>query len=121
MLGGRGGGFDSKRMQKMMNQMGIDMDEIDDVEEVVIRTGDEELVIDAPDVTKMDAKGQTTFQVVGDAESREVEGGSGGASSGVDEGDVELVAERAGVEEETAREALKAADGDLAQAISDVS
>ncbi len=118
MLGGRGGGFDSKRMQKMMNQMGIDMDEIDGVEEVVIRTSDEELVISAPEVTKMDAKGQTTFQVVGQAESREVEGGAAG---GVDEGDVELVSERAGVDEDTAREALEEAGGDLAEAISDLS
>ncbi len=100
-----------------MNQMGIDMDEIDDVDEVVIRTGDEEIVIDSADVTKMDAQGQMTFQVVGSAETRERSDGGGG----VDEDDVELVAERAEVDEDAARDALESADGDLAQAISDLS
>ncbi|MFP4632563.1 MAG: nascent polypeptide-associated complex protein [Halobacteriales archaeon] len=111
MLGGRGGGFDSKRMQKMMNQMGIEMDEIDDVERVVIETGSGDLVVESPDVTKMEAQGQTTFQVVGDA----VEEAS------VDPDDVEIVAERAGVGTDEAREALENADGDLAAAISSLS
>jgi nascent polypeptide-associated complex subunit alpha len=118
-------------MQQMMKQMGIDVDELD-AEEVVIRTADEEYVFDAPQVTKMDAQGQETFQVVGDYDVREA--GAGGASADdasavesadaddgageIPDSDVQIVAQRAGVSEDAAREALEAADGDLAAAIS---
>jgi nascent polypeptide-associated complex subunit alpha len=127
MFGG-GGGMNPRKMQKMMEQMGIDMTDID-AEEVIIRTPDEELVFTDAEVQLMEAQGQKTYQVVGDPESRErSEGGDGTADeaeseseasggSGVDEDDVELVAMRAGVDEATAREALEDTDGDLADAV----
>ena len=117
-----------RKMKQMMEQMGIDVTELD-VEEVVIRTGDEDLVFDDAQVTRMDAQGQQTYQVVGEPESREpgaaaaIEGGDGadGADSddddGIPEDDIALVAENAGVDAETAREALAETDGDLAAAI----
>ena len=112
-----------RKMQKMMEQMGIDMSDID-AEEVVIRTPEEELVFTDADVQLMEAQGQKTYQVVGDPESRELEAGSSDAaeetdasSGGVDEDDVELVAMRTGVDEDTAREALEENDGDLADAV----
>jgi nascent polypeptide-associated complex subunit alpha len=122
-----GGGMNPRKMQQMMKQMGIDVDELD-AEEVVIRTADEEYVFDAPQVTKMDAQGQETFQVVGDYDVRET--GAGGASDdeavesadesagAIPDSDVQIVAQRAGVSEDAAREALEAEDGDLAAAIS---
>ena len=67
-----------RKMQQMMKQMGIDVDELD-VEEVIIRTSDEELYFSDAQVTKMDARGQETYQVVGSPDSREV--GSGDASA----------------------------------------
>ena len=123
-----------RKMKQMMEQMGIDVEEID-AEEVVIRTGDEELVFDDAEVTRMDAQGQQTYQVLGDPESRERgsggdadaggDAGAGGSvdadeSSGADaipEDDVQIVAQRAEVSEEAAREALAAEEGDLAAAI----
>ena len=118
-----GGGMNPRKMKQMMEQMGIDVTELD-AEEVVIRTADEELVFSDAQVTRMDAQGQETYQVVGEPESREpgseapaVESGDDGADDGPDPGDVSLVAQRAGVPEERAREALEAADGDLAAAV----
>ena len=115
-----------RKMKQMMEQMGIDMEDID-AEEVIIRTPDEELVFTDADVQLMEAQGQKTYQVVGEPESRERSEGSSSddesaestesADSGVDEDDVELVAMRAGVDEETAREALVENDGDLADAV----
>ncbi len=115
-----------RKMKQMMEQMGIDVTELD-AEEVVIRTGDEELVFDDAQVTRMDAQGQQTYQVVGDPESRDPgaaaleAGGDPGDADGDDDGipddDVALVAENAGVDAETAREALAETDGDLAAAI----
>ena len=130
MFGG-GGGMNPRKMQKMMEQMGIDMSDID-AEEVIIRTPDEELVFTDADVQLMEAQGQKTYQVVGDPESRErgesasvaSAGGDAddseldsGEDSAVDEDDVEIVAMRTGVDEDTAREALADNDGDLADAV----
>ncbi|WP_327052810.1 nascent polypeptide-associated complex protein [Halomicrococcus gelatinilyticus] len=123
--GGGGGGMNPRKMKQMMKQMGIDVDELD-AEEVVIRTADgEELVFDAPDVTRMDARGQQTYQIVGDAETREASAGDAveaeeadeGAAGEIPDADVEIVAQRAGVPEDDAREALDETDGDLAAAV----
>ena len=117
-----------RKMKQMMEQMGIDMEDID-AEEVIIRTPDEELVFTEAEVQLMEAQGQKTYQVVGDPESRERgEGASAGSAadddasddSGVDEDDVEIVAMRTGVDEDTAREALEANDGDLADAVDEL-
>ncbi|MFB6223914.1 MAG: nascent polypeptide-associated complex protein [Haloarcula sp.] len=132
MFGGGGGGMNPRKMKQMMEQMGIDMDDID-AQEVIIRTPDEELVFDDAEVQLMEAQGQKTYQVVGEPESREPGSGESGAAAteddtadesdsgtGVDEDDVELVAMRAGVDEDTAREALEANDGDLADAVDEL-
>ncbi|WP_248896686.1 nascent polypeptide-associated complex protein [Haloplanus halobius] len=125
-----GGGMNPRKMKQMMKQMGIDVTELD-AEEVVIRTGDEELVFSDVQVTRMDAQGQETYQVVGDPEHREAGGAAGAVeageeaaeaeesteSGGIPDEDVELVAQRAGVGKDAAREALEDADGDLAAAI----
>ena len=124
MFGGGGGGLNPRKMQQMMEQMGIDMDDID-AEEVIIRTPDEELYFTDADVQLMEAQGQKTYQVVGEPESRERGADSGGSESGDESGggseipddDVELVAMRADVGEDEAREALEDADGDLAAAV----
>jgi nascent polypeptide-associated complex subunit alpha len=125
MFGGGGGGLNPRKMEQMMEQMGIDVEDID-AEEVIIRTDEYDLVFDDAEVTKMDARGQETYQVIGTPE--EVESGSAGASAGgadagsdaassIPDEDVELVATRAGVGEDEAREALEDAGGDLAAAV----
>jgi nascent polypeptide-associated complex subunit alpha len=122
-----GGGMNPRKMQQMMEQMGIDVDELDATEVVISLEDGRELVFSEPDVTKMDARGQETYQVLGDPSERE--GAAGAVESGVDEsaaaagdegipqGDVDIVVQRAGVSEDEARDALEAADGDLAAAI----
>lgn len=128
MFGGGGGGLDPRKMEQMMKQMGIDTEELD-ATEIVIRTGDgEELVFTDAEVTVIQAQGQETYQIVGEPETREAD--SSGASSGSDAGedaaiedadipadDVEIVAMRTGASEDEARQALEAADGDLASAV----
>jgi nascent polypeptide-associated complex subunit alpha len=123
--------FNQRKMQQMMNQMGIDIDEID-AEEVIIRTADEEMVFHDADVQRMDAQGQATYQVVGepdvsprgegdsDESESDESADSGGSAGGVDPQDVEIVAQRTGVPEERARETLEANDGDLAAAVSEL-
>ncbi|QLD88520.1 nascent polypeptide-associated complex protein [Natronomonas salina] len=129
MFGG-GGGLNPRKMKQMMNQMGIDLEDID-AEEVIIRTPEEELVFHNAEVQRMDAQGQQTYQVVGEPDSRprgeggdtdeagaieDADASGGGSSSDFSEQDVEIVAQRAGVPEETARETLEET-GDLAAAV----
>ncbi|ELK54712.1 nascent polypeptide-associated complex protein, partial [Haloferax sp. BAB-2207] len=120
-----GGGMNPRKMKQMMKQMGIDVTELD-AEEVVIKTGDEELVFSDAQVTRMDAQGQETYQIVGEPETRELGAGDDGGDESVESAeaadaipadDVAIVAQRAGVPEDEAREALEAEDGDLAAAI----
>jgi nascent polypeptide-associated complex subunit alpha len=113
-------------MKQMMEQMGIDIEEID-AQEVVITTPDGKLVFTDAEVQKMDAQGQETYQVVGSPERRDadaLEAGDGedpdseaADDAGIPDGDVELVAQRTGASEDAAREALEATDGDLAAAV----
>jgi len=129
MFGGGGGGLNPRKMKQMMEQMGIDMEDID-AEEVIIRTPDKELYFTDAEVQLMEAQGQSTYQVVGEPEERALDAGDAGGDTeadaspddatgggGIPEDDVELVAMRAGVDEETAREALEETDGDLAAAV----
>ncbi|AHZ21471.1 Nascent polypeptide-associated complex protein [Haloferax mediterranei ATCC 33500] len=113
-----------RKMKQMMKQMGIDVTELD-AEEVVIKTADEELVFSDAQVTRMDAQGQETYQVVGEPETRELGAGDDAADEAaageIPESDIEIVAQRAGVSKDDAREALEAEDGDLAAAIAKLS
>ena len=126
MFGG-GGGLNPRKMQKMMEQMGIEMEELDADRVIIELAGGERLVFDDADVTMMEARGQETYQVVGEPERQEdaaIESGDEDepaageeGDAGIPEDDVELVAQRTGVDADTAREALEAEGGDLAAAI----
>ena len=88
------------------------MDQIDGVEEVIIRTVDKDLVIKKANVSEMKMKGSRMFQVIGeDVEERLRE------KPKFTREDVLLVAQQANVSEAKAEQALKDTDGDLAQAI----
>ena len=135
-----GGGMNPRKMKQMMKQMGIDVDEIDAAEVVIKRADGEEIVFSEPDVTKMDARGQETYQIIGEPETRQaagaVESGDAEADTSADESDdsdesdesdqsggiptedVDLVVQRTGASEADARAALETTDGDLAAAIS---
>lgn len=115
MIPGMGGkGMNPKKMKQMMKQMGISVDEVSDVEQVIIRTPDKDIVFNDANVSIMNAQGVDTYQIVGTPEevAREVE---------IPEDDVRLVTEQTGVSEEKAKEALKNANGDLAEAIMQLS
>ncbi len=125
-----GGGMNPRKMQQMMKQMGIDVTEID-AESVTITTTDgEALVFDAPEVTRMDAQGTQTYQIVGEPETKTASADAVGAGDAagddvapgddaddIPDDDITLVASQAGVSAAEAREALEAENGALAAAI----
>lgn len=115
------GGFNPrqlKQMEKTMKKMGMKMEELEDVEEVVITLKDKEIVIKNAEVSIMNAMGQETYQVVGKAEERIKGSGDEEASNeNISDEDIELVASQTGKSKQEAEEALIKTGGDLAEAI----
>ena len=104
-------GMNPRQMQQMMKQMGIQQVDID-ATRVIIETPDKRIIIENPQVAKVNMMGQQTWQVVGHAREEALD-----TTPEIDDDDVETVMEQAGVSKEKALEAIKNAKGDLAQAI----
>lgn len=101
-------GTNPKQMERMMKQLGVSVEDIENVEEVIIKTSSKEYLFKNPSVTMMIAQGQKTFQVIGEPEITE---------SGVSEEDIDLVSSQANVLREDAKKALEECNGDIAEAI----
>lgn len=101
-----------RKMQQMMRRMGIQQQDIEDAQQVIIRCSDREIVIDNPSVAKVNMMGQETFQISGQESERSLD-----TKPEINNDDVNTVMEQAGVAESKARQAIEEAKGDLAQAI----
>lgn len=113
-LGGLGGrGMSPKKMKGMLKSMGIDIDELEGVTEVIIKMPGKEIIIENPSVAIMEAQGNKTFQISGDVKERSM----GPAIPEIPDTDIELVVAQTGADPEQARAALVEAKGDLAAAI----
>jgi len=98
----------------MMQRMGLSMDAMPDVEQVIIKTGNKEITIEEPEVAMIEMQGQKIFQITG---GRISEKAVERRPSGIVEEDVRLVADQTGKSVEQARKALEESGGDLAKAI----
>jgi nascent polypeptide-associated complex subunit alpha len=114
-----------RQARRMMEKMGMKMDAVADAKEVIIRRENTELVIENPQVTVMQFQGQKIYQVMGTSsfERPITEIGEMELEKPiqVSEEDVQLVAAQAGVSYEVAKQALEQTNGDLAQAILNLS
>ena len=54
-------------MRRMMDKMGLDMSELPNVQEVIIKTDKKEIIITKPSVTEMKAKDSSIFTVTADS------------------------------------------------------
>ncbi|MGB7533203.1 MAG: nascent polypeptide-associated complex protein [Halobacteriota archaeon] len=124
MRGGfrKGVNLSPKKLDQMMKQVGLSVEEMNDVEEVVIKTADAELVFEDASVTIMDAQGSKMYQITGTpvkrpkrelAPEQEEE-----HEVSISAEDVEIVVEKAGCSAEEAKATLIETRGDLAEAIS---
>jgi nascent polypeptide-associated complex subunit alpha len=122
--------MDPRQMAMMMKRMGIQMDELEGVQEVLVRTTARDYRFRKASVTVMKAQGSETWQVQGKPEV--IEKGAPlanqpqasvptpanvAAPAPIPEEDVRLVMEQAKVDAKTARKALEEAGGDLAEAL----
>jgi nascent polypeptide-associated complex subunit alpha len=100
-----------RQARRMMDRMGINMKEMPDVEEVIIKTTSKELHIRDAQVSEINAQGNRIFQVVGDVEEVEK------AKKTFSDEDILLVQQQANVTKEKAVMALEESDGEVAKAI----
>lgn len=105
----RGG---NREMRRMLDKMGLEMKDLGNIEEVIIKTETKELYLVKPQVVEMKGKDSTIFQVVAtDIEEKERE------TPSLKDEDIILVMQQANVTREKAIQALVDAKGDLAKAI----
>lgn len=103
--------MDNRNARRMMDKLGINMKEIPNVQEVVIRTPDKEMHITNASVSEVNAQGQRMFQVAGEVEEVEIE------KKAFSDEDILLVQQQTGVPKERAVAALEESDGEVARAI----
>jgi nascent polypeptide-associated complex subunit alpha len=106
-------GRDAKRM---MQKMGMKIDEINGVTEVLIRTATREIIIEEPVVTSVVVQGQRMYQITGGS-THERTPSAEAEPPEVPEEDAELVAAQTGKTVDEAKAALKESGGNLAEAI----
>ncbi len=101
-----------REAKRMMQRMGLSMEGIPNVEEVIIRTSTKEIIVESPEVAALDLHGQKIFQVTGQITEKKIE-----KEMEIPEEDVRLVADQTGKSMEEAQKALEETGGDLAKAI----
>ena len=108
-------GMNAKKMQQAMQQMGMKQEDIEAIR-VEITTPNAKILIEPCQVAEVEMMGQKTIQVTGDPQVFPLD-----TSADISDEDIQTIVEQTGVSEEKAKEAIEAADGDLAQAIMDLS
>ncbi|MFO8050676.1 MAG: nascent polypeptide-associated complex protein [Thermoplasmatota archaeon] len=104
------GRMNPRQMERMMKKMGMNMEELEDVKEVVIYTDTKEIHISNASVTVMNIKGEKNFQVQGKVVEKLLK-------AEIPKEDIILVMEQADVSEDEAKKALEEANGEPAEAI----
>jgi nascent polypeptide-associated complex subunit alpha len=109
-----------REQKRMMQKMGMNMDSVEDVKQVIIRTATKDIVIDEPEVAILQVQGQKMYQVIGGQVSEQAPsqfGSAAAAKPAFSDEDAQLVADQTGKSLEKAKEALQECGGDLAKAI----
>ncbi|MCK5397954.1 MAG: nascent polypeptide-associated complex protein [Thermoplasmata archaeon] len=112
-------GVNPKQMKQAMKKMGIVQEDMEGVDEVIIKARGETYVFKKPEVQVTTMQGQKTFQVVGDHEiiKGDVPVSTEPIGIVIPDEDVELVAGQANVSHEEALAALEECNGEPAEAI----
>jgi len=102
------GKIDPKQIQGMMKKMGIAQQEIN-AKRVIIECEDENIILDEPNVMKINMQGQESWQITGESRTEE--------KQLFNEDDVKMVMEKTKASEQGVRKFLKQNNGDIALAI----
>ncbi|HDI31342.1 MAG TPA: nascent polypeptide-associated complex protein [Thermofilum sp.] len=107
----------SRELRRLTRKMGLDIEELSGVREVIIRLEDKELIFEDAKVQVINAKGEKIFQIYGSPVEKELSGIPTEEEVEISEEDIQLVISQTGVSRDEALQALKETGGDLAQAI----
>ena len=108
-------GVDPRQLKAMMRQMAMSQEDIN-ATKVIIETPDKSFVFENPNVQKVVMQGQTTFQIIGSYSTEEAK-----LEIKISEDDIEMVKSQANVTSEVAKKALEESNGDIAEAILNLS
>lgn len=107
--------IDPRTMKNLMAKMGIKSSEIS-AERVVIEASDKNIIIENPQVTKIEAQGTVSFQISG-----EISENAKALQVNITDDDIDLVAEKTGVtDKELIKNKLVEEKGDIAKTILDL-
>ncbi|MCX6642542.1 MAG: nascent polypeptide-associated complex protein [Candidatus Bathyarchaeota archaeon] len=116
--------MDSRKARRMMQSMGMQMEELRDVTHVILQSPRKEIVIEGASVTAINVQGQKMYQIAGGKTTernprvtQQDVSTSEKSAPIVPEEDVLLVAQQANVTMDKARDTLVRCEGDLARAI----
>ncbi|MFA6888509.1 MAG: nascent polypeptide-associated complex protein [Candidatus Woesearchaeota archaeon] len=106
------GGIDPRMMKQAMKRMGVEEKEIPNVQEVIIRLTDKDIIISQAQVSKVTMMGNVSWQVQGTATEY-----SKNTKPDISQEDIQTVMDQTNVDEEIAKQAIEKNNGDLAAAI----
>jgi nascent polypeptide-associated complex subunit alpha len=116
-------GVNPRQVKQAMKKLGIETEDLEDVQDVVIRTKSKQYIITDASVTIMQAQGQKTYQITGETEILPLSQAPIGSKAEtpaqlqIPEDDIKLVMSQTGASREKAVEALRTSDGQPAEAI----
>jgi nascent polypeptide-associated complex subunit alpha len=108
-------GMNPRDMAKAMKKLGIKQEELDAVE-VIVRCTDKDIIVQNPQVSKVNMMGQETLQITGNIIEQEKS-----SEPDIKDEDIQTVMDQTGKSHDEALEAIKEAKGDLAEAILNLS
>ena len=114
------GRMNSREVRRMMAQMGIKTTDMTDVNKVTLHGLNKDYVISGASVTIVEAQGEKYFQITGQMKEVPKSIQQQKAEKSFPEDDLKLIMEQTGVSREKAIAALSKADGEVAQAIIDL-
>lgn len=101
-----------------MKRMGLELQELAGVEQIIIIFDDgRRLIANSPIAYLIKGKDYTMLQAMGEFIEEKIEEKEESKEIEISEEDIQLVASQTGVSLEEAKQALKATNGDIAQAI----
>ena len=108
--------IDPRTMKNLMAKMGIKSSEMP-AERVVIETSEMHIIIENPQITKIEAQGTVSFQISGEVTEKPI----ASEPVTVTDDDIGMVAEKTGItNRDLIKEKLMENDGDIAKTIVDL-
>jgi len=104
-------GMNPRQMQQMMKQMGIQQVDVP-ATQVIILTPTKRIIIERPQVAKVNMMGQQTWQVIGPAREESLD-----VTPDINDDDIQTVIDQTSASKADALRAIQDAKGDLAEAI----